>query len=274
MNRVPTPGPYMVIGGGPGGLEAARALARRGKRVVLYEREQVLGGAVALAAKAPGRQELGLIVEYLQREIEKMGVEVRLGSEMTVEMVLKEQPEAVIVATGARSSTGLLTIPGHDLPHVIDVRRVLRGEQISGQRVVVLDETASHGVLSVAELLASQGRSVEIVTEDWYVGRDLAATGDIVPWMQRVLAMDVVLTTHTSVARIEEGQVIVVDRFAAGERVIAADAVVLGVYERPAQELYLALKGRVPRLYRVGDCVAPRRIEQAILEGRQVGEQC
>lgn len=265
--------PYMVIGGGPGGLEAARALAQRGKRVVLYERERILGGAVVLAAQAPGRQELGLIVEYLQREIEKMGVEVHLGSEMTAEMVLKEQPEAVIVATGARSSTGLLTIPGHDLPHVIDVRRVLRGEQVSGQRVVVLDETASHGVLSVAELLASQGRSVEIVTEDWYVGRDLAATGDIVPWMQRALAMGVVLTTHTSVVRIEAGQVVVSDRFAAGERGIAADAVVLGVYERPAQELYLALKGRVPRLYRVGDCVAPRRIEQAILEGRQVGGQ-
>ena len=65
----------------------------------------------------------------------------------------------------------------------------------------------------------------------------------------------------------------VVDRFAEGERALPADVVVLGTYERPSQELYQALKGRVSRLFRVGDCVAPRRLEQAILEGRQVGEQ-
>jgi NADPH-dependent 2,4-dienoyl-CoA reductase/sulfur reductase-like enzyme len=139
---------------------------------------------------------------------------------------------------------------------------------------VVIDETDGHGVLSVAELLASEGLSVEIVTEDWYVGRDLVATHDIVGWMQRVLTHGVTMTTHTSVARIEPGQVIVTDRFAAGERAIPADVVVLGTYERPSQELYYALKGRVPRLYRVGDCVAPRRIEHAIAEGRQVGDLC
>ncbi|HVB73855.1 MAG TPA: hypothetical protein VNE38_09890, partial [Ktedonobacteraceae bacterium] len=84
----------------------------------------------------------------------------------------------------------------------------------------------------------------------------------------------VTFTPHTSITRIENEQVIVTDRFAAGERAIPADVVVLGVYDRPAQELYFALKGRVPRLFRAGDCVAPRRIEQAILEGRQTGEQC
>jgi hypothetical protein len=86
--------------------------------------------------------------------------------------------------------------------------------------------------------------------------------------------MGVVMTAHTSIVRIEPGQVIVTDRFAAGERAIEVDAVVLGTYERPAQELYFALKGQVPHLFRAGDCVAPRRIEQAIQEGRQVGLQC
>ena len=121
------------------------------------------------------------------------------------------------------------------------------------------------------------------MTEDWYVGRDLVATHDIVPWMNRVLAFGKklicapqapLLTPHTTVVRIEPGQVIVSDRFAQGERAIAADAVVPGVYDQPSQALYYALKAHVPRLFRAGDCVAPRRIEQAILEGRQVGEQC
>src|SRR6266446_4445155 len=256
----------IYIIGGPAGMEATRTAALRGKHVILYERETALGGTVVLAAKGPGRGELQLITDYLQGELEKLGVEVHLGVEVTAEMILEQSPNTVLVATGARPGNGLLPIPGYNLSHVTDVRRILRGERFEGKRVVIIDETESHGVLSIAELLAAEGYSVEIITEDWYVGRDLVATHDIVPWMQRTMASGVVMTPHTTVVRIEPGQVIVTDRFVAGERAIAADAVVLGVYERPAQELYYALKGRVPRLFRAGDCVAPRRIEQAILE--------
>ena len=266
--------PYIIVGGGPAGMEAARAAALRGRRVVLYEREAALGGTVALAAKAPGRGELQLITDYLQEQLAKLDVEIHTGVEVTADMLLEQHPEAVIIATGAHRGDGLLPIPGRDLAHVTDTRRILRGDPVTGQRVVIIDESSSHGVYSVAELLAAQGYSVEIVTGDWYVGHDLTATHDIVSWMQRVMAMGVVFTPHTSVTRIESEQVIITDRFAAGERAIPADAVVLGVYEQPAQELYVALKGRVPRLFRAGDCVAPRRIEHAILEGRQIGEQC
>jgi NADPH-dependent 2,4-dienoyl-CoA reductase/sulfur reductase-like enzyme len=254
-------------------MEAARTAALRGKHVILYEREIILGGTVALAAKGPGRGELQLITDYLQGQLEKLGVEIHLGVDVTAEMILEQSPDAVLVATGACAGSGLLPVPGHDLPYVTDVRRILRGERCEGKRVVIVDETESHGVLSVAELLASEGYSVEIITEDWYVGRDLVATHDVVPWMQRTMASGVVMTPHTTVIRIEPGQVVVTDRFMAGERTIAADAVILGVYERPAQELYYALKGQVSRLWRAGDCLAPRHIEQAILEGRQIGEQ-
>ena len=265
--------PYIVVGGGPAGMEAARTLALRGRHVVLYEREQSLDGTVALAAKAPGRGELQLITDYLQRELARLDVEIHTGVEVTADMLVEQGAQVVIVATGAQSGCGLLPIPGRDLPFVTDVRRTLRGEAVAGQRVVIIDESGSHGVYSVAELLAEKGHVVEILTGDWYVGHDLTATHDIVPWMQRVMALGVIFTPHTDIVRIESGQVIVSDRFAAGERAIATDAVVLGVYEQPAQQLYLALKGRVPRLFRAGDCVAPRRIEHAILEGRQIGTQ-
>ncbi len=279
MNRAPTNAavkarPYIVVGGGPAGMEAARTLALRGRRVALYEREDALGGALSLAAKGPGRDELGLLIDYLRNQLEALDVELHLGTELTAETALALRPEAVIVATGARAGSGLLPVPGHDLSHVTDPRRILRGEPVEGQRVVVIDETASHGVLSVAELLAAQGHNVEIITQDWYVGRDLVATHDIVTWMQHVLALGVSMTPHTDIVRIEPERVVVSDHYAAGERAIAADAVVLGVYERPAQELYFALKGRVPYLFRAGDCVAPRHVEQAILEGRQAGIQC
>ena len=262
-----------IVGGGPAGLEAARTAALRGRVVVLYERDAYLGGAVALAAKGPGRGELQLITDFLQSELEQLGVEVHTGVEVTAEMILAQHPHTVIIATGAIAGTGLLSIPGHDLPHVIDIRRVLAGEPVEGKRVVVVDETDSHGVLSTVELLAAAGKNVEVVTEDFYLGRDLVPTHDLVLWKQRVLPHDIIMTPHTTVVRIEPGKVIVVDRFAEGERELPADTVVLGTYERPAQELYMALKGHVPSLFRIGDCVAPRRIEQAILEGWQVGEQ-
>jgi mycofactocin system FadH/OYE family oxidoreductase 2 len=262
-----------IVGGGPAGLEAARTAALRGREVVLYEREATPGGAAALAAKGPGRGELQLITDYLQSELEQLGVEVHTGVEVTEEMILAQHPHTVIIATGALAGTGLLPIPGHDLPHVIDIRRMLAGEPIDGQRVVVVDETDSHGVLTAVEMLAAVGKNVEVVTEDLYVGRDLVATHDLVLWKQRVLSYGVTMTPHTTIVRIEPGKVIIVDRFAEVEQELPADVVVLGTYERPSQELYLALKGHVPGLFRIGDCVAPRRIEQAILEGRLVGEQ-
>jgi mycofactocin system FadH/OYE family oxidoreductase 2 len=262
-----------IVGGGPAGLETARTAALQGREVELYDREEVLGGTVALAAKGPGRGELQLITEYLVSELERLGVEVHTGIEVTAEMILAQRPHTVIIATGAHTGSGLLPIPGHDLPHVTDIRRVLAGESVEGQRVVVIDETDSHGVLSAIELLASAGKNVGIVTEDFYAGRDLVATHDLVLWKQRVLPYGIVVTPHTTVVRIEPGKVIVVDRFVEGERELPADSVVLGTYERPSQELYRALKDHIPHLFRIGDCVAPRRIEQAILEGRRVGEQ-
>ncbi len=262
-----------IIGGGPAGLEAARTVALRGRSVILYERSQTLGGTVALAAKGPGRTELQRITEYLQAEVEKLGVEVHTGVEVTADTILEQRFNTVIVATGAHTGTGLLPLPGHDLPHVTDVRRILAGEVIKGHNVVLIDEMSSHGVLSVVEMLATAGKHVDVVTEDWYVGRDLVATNDIVQWMQRTIGQDVTHIPHTTVVRIEPEQVIVTDRFIENERAIVTDAVVLGTYERPSQDLYYTLKGKIPRLFRIGDCVTPRRIEQAIMEGRQVGKQ-
>lgn len=263
-----------IVGAGPAGLEAARAAALRGRHVVLYEREETLGGTVALAAKGPGRDELRLITDYLEQEIRHLGVEIQTGIEVTAEMLLRAHPQSVIVATGARTGNGLLPIPGHDLPHVTDVRRILRGELPEGQRIIIVDESDSHGVMSVLDLLSSLGKHVEAVTEDWYVGHDLTGTQDIVPFLQKVMSRDVIFIPHSTVVRIEPEQVIIVDRFAEGERAIPADTVVLGTYEQPAQELYLSLKQRLPRVLRAGDCVTPRRIEQAIMEGRHAGEQC
>src|SRR5207248_175034 len=106
-----------IVGGGPAGLEAARTAALRGREVVLYEREAIPGGTVALAAKGPGRGELQLSTGYLQSELEQLGVEVHTGVEVTVEMLRgvypgrselaqhESFPHTAIIATGARTGT-------------------------------------------------------------------------------------------------------------------------------------------------------------------------
>ena len=143
---------------------------------------------------------------------------------MTADMIMEQHFNTVIVATGAHTGTGLLPLPGHDLPHVTDVRRILAGEAIEGHSVVVIDEMSSHGVLSVVEMLATAGKHVEVVTEDFYVGRELVATHDIVQWMQRTIGQDVTHIPHTTVIRIEPEQVVVADRFIENERAIPTDA--------------------------------------------------
>src|SRR5260370_9928879 len=105
-----------------------------------------------------------------------MGVEVYTGVEVTAEMILAQRPHTIIVATGAHTATGLLPIPGHELPHVTDIRRVLAGEPIEGQHVVVVDETDSHAVLSAVEHLAAAGNNVEGVNQDVSVGPHVVST--------------------------------------------------------------------------------------------------
>ena len=91
----------MVIGGGCAGMEAAVVAKQRGHDVTLYEKAEELGGAILIPAKAPSRQELGQAVRFLKHEVERLGVAVHLGTEITADKVLEAKPDAVVVATGA-----------------------------------------------------------------------------------------------------------------------------------------------------------------------------
>jgi hypothetical protein len=275
------------VGGGPAGLAAATRAAARGRHVTLYERADHLGGSVTLAARGPGRANLHRIIDFLAAESSRLGVAIELGAEMTVERIRELAPAAVIVATGAIPGAGLLPLVppasgatppgppasggGGELPHVTTIRAVLAGTAIIGPRVAIVDEIGGHGAASAAELLLEQGHEVEMVTEDLFVGRELVGTHDLTSWLQRTLPMGLRCSPRTAVLAIAPAGLRVRDVFAPGERLIPADAVVLGAYELPDQALYLALKGRVPALHRAGDCMAPRRISQAMLEGWRAG---
>jgi 2,4-dienoyl-CoA reductase-like NADH-dependent reductase (Old Yellow Enzyme family) len=254
----------VVAGGGPGGLEAARMAAEAGHEVVLYERTDVLGGQVRLAAAGPTRGELMDFVEYLERELTRLGVELRLGTAATAESVRADDPTLVVVATGARPLPPAFMADGARLATVWD----LLGGAIEDvpRRVAVVDDAVGfwHGV-SAAEYLAARGAQVELLTPARAVG--LAIPHESIAYLHRRLRTAGVRFRPFAVVTGVDGTTL---RFAdavtgeAGET--EADLVVVKTLLAVEAELVSALEGQVPALVAIGDCAAPRRMSHAVLE--------
>ncbi len=267
QNRKPT---LLAVGGGPAGMQAAKVAAQRGYSVILYEQQQELGGQINLIVRVPSRVEFGDSSRNLQREILEAGVEVRTGVEVTAEMIERESPDAVIIATGSRPS--LPSLPGAELPHVATAWQVLQGEKgaQAGEYVLVYDTVGFHQATSVAELLAERGCRVEVVTPQFYVGGDLGITLDLELWYRRVLAKGVHLIANHFLASLGPNSATIINNYTGQPRQFEQLALAIMATPQTAHDaLYQQLQGKVKQLYRVGDCVAPRRVEHAILDGER-----
>ena len=260
----------LIVGGGPAGMQAAKAAAQRGFRVKLYERQHELGGQINLIVRVPSRVEFGDASRNLQREIQEAGVEVHTGVEVTAEMVEREQPDAVIIATGSRPA--LPPMPGADLPFVATVWQVIQGEKTAqpGEYVIVYDQIGFHQATSTAELLAEKGCRVEIVTPQFFVGGDLSITLDIELWYRRALAREIRLTPNYFLAGLGPNSVTVINNYTGQPCQLENVALAVMVSPQVANDtLYHQLQGKMKQLHRIGDCVAPRRVEHAILDGER-----
>ena len=264
----------LVIGGGPGGMEAARIAALRGHSVSLHERNAELGGQINIAVKVPNREEMGNVVRFLRHEVERLGVTVHLGREADVQTVLAEQADAVVVATGSKPH--LPELPGCNGPNVVTVVEVLEGRAPVGERVVIVDGgDAFWQCCASAEYLAGQGKRVEIVTPVLYVGMEVPGES-LGGLYQRLLSKEAVFTPSTGLKEIRQDggrcTLVVYNTYSKREReIVGVDTVVMATGARADDGLYRALKGRVPELYAVGDCYAPRKIPDAIRDGQRVG---
>ncbi|GAB6063340.1 mycofactocin system FadH/OYE family oxidoreductase 2 [Deferrisoma palaeochoriense] len=267
----------MVIGGGPAGMWAAKMAGRRGHEVHLYERGDELGGQVRIAMKGAGRDEFGVIIRNEKEQVAKAGVTVHLGVEVDAEMVVRENPDAVIVATG---SVPFRTppMPGGDGPGVWNVWQVLQGEAELGETVCLIDDDGHHRATSTAEYMADQGKRVHILCSSLFVGAELGPLQDLYLTRQRLLQKGCTFTPDTAVIEIsgEPGAKRVQGVNVYSNEVSTFgpyDSVVLAVRQEADDALYKALKGRVRELHRIGDCVAPRKVDMAIWEGHKVGRE-
>ncbi|MBT5414765.1 MAG: NADH:flavin oxidoreductase, partial [Rhodospirillaceae bacterium] len=170
----------VVAGAGPAGLEAARVSAERGHEVVLFERAGRVGGQVHYATKLGWRESIAGVHQWLEKQVRKQGVDIRLGTEATAEAVLAENPDIVVVATGGVPD--LDWIDGWE--HCVSTWDVLSGAVAVGADVLVYDGTGQHAAVSCAEELAAKGRQVRLVTPDTTLAMDLPY-GDRVIFQKR-----------------------------------------------------------------------------------------
>ncbi|MFH1481248.1 MAG: FAD-dependent oxidoreductase, partial [Pseudomonadota bacterium] len=257
--------------GGPAGCEAARVAAIRGHRVVLYEKENELGGQLRIAGKAPGRLDFLEPPRWYTLQLKKLGVEVHLGTVATAEMIREKRPDAVVMATG--SVPGKLDVPGGDRSIVVGVRDVLQEKVETGNHVVVVAKDKAMIGTSVADWLSERGKSVEVLESAIYVGTQIdQATLPMI--YARLLKKGVRLTPMTRVKAIEEKAVIVANVLTGVERRIEpVDTVVLADVGTADDDLYRALKGEIKELFLIGAALAPRKLFDVIWDGARVGRE-
>jgi 2,4-dienoyl-CoA reductase-like NADH-dependent reductase (Old Yellow Enzyme family) len=265
----------LVVGGGPAGMKFAETAARRGHRVALWEKEDRLGGQLLTAGKLPDFARWAEVAADLERSLDRLGVEVRLGRAADIEEVAVAGADMVAVATGSvwqASGFSPNRVDRDEIPRdpgarVIDPVTAIDDPDACGRNVLIIDDNSDYLPLGLARLLAGMGRTVTIVTAASDVGEKLKPTLDMPFIYPRLVSAGIAIVKLNYVERIGVDHAIVEDKWTHAQTRIAADTVIPCMLRTSRDGLYHALVERGIPAIRLGDSSAPREVDDAIFEG-------
>lgn len=276
ITKTDDPKQVLIGGGGPAGLEAARVAAMRGHKVILAEASSDLGGCINIAKRAPRRLGIGDIVDWLERQIYSLGVEVRLNSYIQADDVAEIAPDVVIVATGSlpRMDGRYHLDPGHaatgmESENVVSSHDLLmdRSNRDWGQNAVVYDDTGHYEGVAAAEFLVDKGLGVTFVTAHKSFAPGLEPSLSSIPALERLGKGDFTLITYANLDHVE-GESARLSRTYGGDPIdVKADTVVFVSHNKCNRELLDALEDWPGEVIPVGDVRSPRYLQTAIREG-------
>lgn len=284
----------VVIGAGPGGLEAARVASERGHAVTVLEAADQPGGQIRLTAQSPRRREMISIVDWRMQQCEKRGVSFQFNTYAEMSDVVALEPQVVVVATGGIPNMELFETKG-ELKNVSSAWDLISGDVKPAEHILIYDESGDHPGLQAAEIAANAGCKVEIMTPDRTVSPEIMAM-NLVPYMRALQNKDVTFTVARRLLNLSQNgnklKAEIGTDYSSLKAFLEYDQVILNYGTLPVDELYFQLKpfsqneGAVDyealilgksqklnknidgnfQLFRIGDAVSARNTHAAIYD--------